>query len=633
MSKLRLLPVPSLSVVLIIWAVIWPLLIIPDREPAATIIAAGFLITVIVFVARRQGIGPPGLISGFILVYLALSIVAYFLSPVLDLSLRRLTALFAGAAGYGLAQVWMKEGQDRTRKLASGLVMVGGVMSVMALFIVEWPARYLIDLQTVMNRLPHISRDFYLNNNAAAGVILLMLPVAVALFLHTKKKTRFVYLASAMGMVVILLLTQSRNAYLGLIFGIVAGLLWERIRFRYVLVVLLLLVILPIAVLMLGETTDVKSAELVSAADLGSKGGSAQDQSWLSRLEIWSAAAQTMRDYPAVGAGLYAFAPISRANYVYQVVDPRFDISHAHNLFLQTGASLGWAGWLAIAGLWINVMYALWRTAKTSPSPDNSWLRRALTASIAGYIVFNSFDVLALEQRAGIFVWLILALVSAVIDESGITDIRYRWLWVVPVALYIVLLISPAFPTNLARLELDRARFDKSTLPLSGDVSNKLKEDYRRSGLIYYIRGDNDRALQIWKSDPEAGLFLLGQGQEKYFTSQAVGEAIDWYSLSISIDEESGQVYFWRGVAYMDLGDAERAMADFRSAVIHGSGEYYNGVPLDAMAWAHLGRGHLDLGELREAIYALEQAVSLAPDVADYRTQLLDIQNLHDLMQ
>jgi cytochrome c-type biogenesis protein CcmH/NrfG len=50
------------------------------------------------------------------------------------------------------------------------------------------------------------------------------------------------------------------------------------------------------------------------------------------------------------------------------------------------------------------------------------------------------------------------------------------------------------------------------------------------------------------------------------------------------------------------------------------------------MAWAHQGRAHLELGELPEAIYALEQAVSLAPEYADYRTQLLDIQNLHDLL-
>lgn len=51
------------------------------------------------------------------------------------------------------------------------------------------------------------------------------------------------------------------------------------------------------------------------------------------------------------------------------------------------------------------------------------------------------------------------------------------------------------------------------------------------------------------------------------------------------------------------------------------------------MAWAHQGRVHLELGEFQEAIYALEHAVSLAPDIADYRTQLLDIQNLHDLME
>lgn len=355
---------------LIVWALIWPLLLLPDREPVATVFAAACLGLVIAYIAKRHGSWPPGLIGGFLLVYLSLSLVAYFLSPVPDLSLRRLTALIAGAAGYGLALTWLKEDYGRSRRFASGLALAGGVVSLLALFIVEWPSRYLIDLQTVVNKLPHISRDFYLNNNEAAGVMLLLLPIASALFLHLKHKTRFIYLVSAMGMAVLLLLTQSRNAFLGVLFAIVAGILWGRIRFRYVLAVLLFLVILPFAVVALGESTDIQSAELVSAVDMGSKGGFSQDQSWLSRLEIWSAAVQTMRDYPAVGAGLYAFAPISRANYVYQVVDPHFNISHAHNLFLQTGASLGWAGWLVIVGLWITVMYALWRTSESYPSPD-----------------------------------------------------------------------------------------------------------------------------------------------------------------------------------------------------------------------------------------------------------------------
>jgi hypothetical protein len=431
--------------------------------------------------ASKRGSFRPGYIDGFILVYLTLSIVAYYLSPAPDLSLRRLTALLAGASGYGLLSMWLNEGHGRLQKLASALALFGGIAALLALLVIEWPSRYLVDLSQIVDRLPHYGGDFFLNNNTAAGLMLFLLPLAWAQFLQSKHRTRFLYLASAIGMIFLLILTQSRNAYLGLIFGIAAAFLWGRIRFRYVIVVLLLLVITPFAAVTLYESADVQGADFVSAIDMSSKSGSARDQSWLSRLEIWSAAVQTMRDYPAVGAGLYLFDPVSRANYVYQVVYPDFDIHHAHNLFLQTGASLGWAGWLVISGLWISVMYALWRVSETYPSSDR-WLPRALAAGTAGYIVFNSFDVLALEQRAGLLVWIILALSTGVIDESGFNLDRIRWAWAAPLVLFVMLLVSPASSRNLARLDLDRARFTGSMPPISGDLEAKLEGDDRRTG-------------------------------------------------------------------------------------------------------------------------------------------------------
>ncbi|HET6444095.1 MAG TPA: O-antigen ligase family protein, partial [candidate division Zixibacteria bacterium] len=260
-----------------------------------------------------------------------------------------------------------------------------------------------------------------------AGVLMLLLPLALALFLQVKNWTRVFYLIATISMAIMLFLTQSRNAYLGVFFAIIAGLLWGRIRFRFVMLFVAFLLVMPFAAVGLSINGELGGSDLISTVDMSTKAGSSLDQSWLSRLEIWSAAVQTMGDYPVVGAGLYTFAPVSRANYVYQVLFPNIDISHAHNLFLQTGASLGWAGWLAIAGLWVSVMYALWGAQESDPA-SNRWLPRALSAGIAGYIVFNSFDVLALEQWAGITVWLVLALASAVIERSGFKAGRYRWL-------------------------------------------------------------------------------------------------------------------------------------------------------------------------------------------------------------
>jgi tetratricopeptide (TPR) repeat protein len=141
------------------------------------------------------------------------------------------------------------------------------------------------------------------------------------------------------------------------------------------------------------------------------------------------------------------------------------------------------------------------------------------------------------------------------------------------------------------------------------------------------------QALQSWEHDPEAGLFLLNQGQQSYLSSQNIEESLDWYSLSLLIDGDSGENYLWRGIALMDLGDTDQAMVDFHAAIVHGLGEYYYGVPVQAMAWANLGCLLLDRGKLAEAIYAFEQASALAPDVDDFRIQLHDIQKLLELME
>ncbi|HET6444094.1 MAG TPA: tetratricopeptide repeat protein [candidate division Zixibacteria bacterium] len=193
------------------------------------------------------------------------------------------------------------------------------------------------------------------------------------------------------------------------------------------------------------------------------------------------------------------------------------------------------------------------------------------------------------------------------------------------------MLIFPFFPSNLARLQVDRARWSQSSLPSSFEIEGRLEDDFRRLGLVHYLRGERDQALRFWRSDPESNLFLFNQGQQAYLASREIHEAIEWYSLSLAIDGEMGESFFWRGDAYRDLGDNEQAMADYLKAIVHGTGVYYYGVPLEAMAWARIGQLYLEQDELLESILALEQAVSLAPNYDDFRQQLQDIKNLYDL--
>jgi tetratricopeptide (TPR) repeat protein len=457
--------------------------------------------------------------------------------------------------------------------------------------------------------------------------LLMLFPLALALFLNTGGLWRWLYAFSSVGMVVILLLAQSRNAYLALLLAGITSYLWGRIRFRYILAVMILLVIMPFLTVILADTIGVQGEEVVSALDTGSKSGLSQDESWLARLEIWSSAVTLMREYPAVGAGLYAFAQVGRANYVYQVVRPTLDISHAHNIFLQSGASLGWAGLLAVAGLWTTVMYGLWGSSHPRPSEDH-WMARSLTAGIAGYLIFNSFDVLALEQRAGILVWLVLALVASLISESPSEERWPRWLMLAPLAVAAVLVASPLLTPNLARLQLDRSRFNSDQARATQETESRLGGDVRRLGLLQYMRGNTDRALHYWSTDPDAALYLLGQGQQSYIEDRNLNQAVDWFSLSITLASDFAPAYFWRGLVYEELGLKDDAMSDYRAVLNYGSGELVSGMPLAALTWGNMGRLYMEQGEFEDAVQAFKRALSLAPADSNLERQLEDAEEL-----
>jgi hypothetical protein len=215
----RLIEKAQLSTVLAIIAVILAvivglLLLVTEQSQVATLMAAlGLIIAISIFaITDRNKLLTP--INGLLAIYLTFSLVAYLLSPVQSQSLRRLSSLLLGASSYLLAQFWVGRNEGRRRTLFSILALTGGIVSLLALFTVEWPSRYLVDLQTITGNLPHISGEFYLNHNQMAGALLILLPIALALSLNSGGSRRWLYAFSSVGMVIILVLAQSRNAYI-----------------------------------------------------------------------------------------------------------------------------------------------------------------------------------------------------------------------------------------------------------------------------------------------------------------------------------------------------------------------------------------------------------------------------------
>jgi tetratricopeptide (TPR) repeat protein len=407
--------------------------------------------------------------------------------------------------------------------------------------------------------------------------------------------------------------------------------LWGRIQIRRFLAGVTAIFVL---LLLLAFTFNLSSADLfdwLATIDAGSKQGDAPPTSWLNRLEIWQVGSQLLSDYPIIGAGLYTFDPVSRANYGYRSFPSSFNLTHAHNLFLQTGSSLGIVGLLALAGIWGTAVYGLWQASRSTHQQIRR-LSAVFAASITGYLFFNLFDTITFGQKPGLFVWLILAGASGLSllakeqspepqPSRPRTQLRKQGGLVVAAASLLLLFLTPQFSRNWANLRLDQARFQPG-VPLTVTAAD-FPDDARRAGLVYYLEGDEEQALSAWRTDPRNVHFLQTQGTVSLVAGRP-SQAIAWYDLALLLDPAAAEVYFWRGAANEERGTLALAEADFQRAVFHMSGSELSHASQAYIAY----RWGLVLAETQEwqsAVAAFEQAALLDPNTPEYFARLGDV--------
>lgn len=623
---------------LIIWMGLYLMLVAPGDRPWLKALALlglllSFLSGIRLEVAtdgRGEGCGfrpaaAPGL---FLFFYLLLTLIAYLVSPLPALSLPRLLYVTGGFFSFAALFAWLKD-EARLRQFVGGMALFGGGMALVGLFTVQWPERQVIDLRPLTDALPHLSGPYSLNQNAVAGLLLLFLPFAWAVARPRSDSSsvfwpgRWVGWGAAALILFLLFLTQSRNAWLALPVMAAAYWSWGRCRFRWLAVMLLFLTLLPFTVIWWPELVRQQGVEPLATLDTLTKTGQPPPQSWLSRLEIWSVAGQAIQDYPIWGTGLFTFVPISRANYLFTVVSPDFDFTHAHNLFLQATLNLGVGGALVLAGWLGMLLWGLWRPRLRITTDDtsvNEWGAVVGTAFV-GYWWFNLFDMLSLEQRQGIFVWLLLAAAARLTSPSTHSPLSRSPALILPIILLLLLPFSPAAARNWHFLRLDQSRFTGQPLV---ELPPAAAADARRTGLVYWTQGDEAAALAAWQQDTQAVPFLRQQGSVALLANNPTA-AIRWYDLALQLDGTDGPTYFWRGVAQMERGNDAAAQHDFQQAIAYLPAELPAARFLQAKAWEQLGRIEAQEERWESAAAAFAQAAALFPDNRDFQQQLNDV--------
>jgi putative inorganic carbon (HCO3(-)) transporter len=238
------------------------------------------------------------------------------------------------------------------------------------------------------------------NPNALSAAAMMVLPVAAAAALApgVMPALRLLGAASALWAGAIVLMMQSRSAWLS---AIVVVWLWMRTWMGpkvWRLATLVLFVVIPGIVFVLWRDHP-RSAELVATV--------------AGRMNIWDQALQALRPSPWLGIGLDYFR---NGGYALVLAPPNQMVGtpHAHNMFLQTALDLGVVGlaiYVTFIGLVLRRALDLFRS-----TGGDGWARLVGVGAALALVSVHAYgllDAVALGTKLGVFQWLSSGLILA----------------------------------------------------------------------------------------------------------------------------------------------------------------------------------------------------------------------------
>jgi len=230
----------------------------------------------------------------------------------------------------------------------------------------------------------------YNNPNDLATLCLIALGIALG-FVFAKPSRALVRLGagiSAILLVVVILLTQSRGAFIGLVAGMGPALIWLGLkrpgRLFLSAGILALVIGLAIPESVWERLSGIEKLTSVSKIAEADPEGSAEQ-----RFEIQKVGWQIFLDNPVFGVGLGAY-PLENARYA-----PELGRKDTHNTYLNVAAEVGLPGfalWCAL--VWSVLRYAYRSRRRAAPgelATQQAWLEGALW----GYLAASMFGTYA----------------------------------------------------------------------------------------------------------------------------------------------------------------------------------------------------------------------------------------------
>ncbi len=290
------------------------------------------------------------------------------------------------------------------RKLKPGhlawFFIVAGVLALLtAFFTSRWPGYKLGWLDTVYSALPSI-RSFSwgkagLQPNQTGGFLAVCTAFAAGVAATPKapRPWRRACLILAVPGSIVVVMTGSRAALAGLLLVYFAILV---IRSRRLLWAWAAGVVVVGAGLFASGQTSRFFGFFLADESLDTK--------LASRLDIWSSALRGIQDHFFTGIGLGVFNHVIPARYPYHVVGLSYQVSQAHNLFLDVTLSIGFPGLVGLVLLLAGsiILAVKWIRTEGRSAP----IALGILASFVVYLVFGITDSISLSVPTSFILWL-----------------------------------------------------------------------------------------------------------------------------------------------------------------------------------------------------------------------------------
>ena len=393
-------------------------LLFPTQAPTLT--AGGLVALLGVWLARWAALGHPlrrTPLDGAMLLLLAMVPVAVWASADRELTTVALAFLLAGVILFSGIVHWTRTA-ERAWWVWAGLVGLGLALVALAPLGMQPPQTKLFAFPALYDRWGgHLPETINANLMGTALVVLLPISLAGTQFAvgvcphretwgASTRLTRMVRIGAALSallLLMLLVLTQSRGGYLG---AAVGGLVFLTLRWPRAA-----RVVLPLALLLaLVGTSLIGWDNLADELTAGDVAGGADP-----RVEIWSRALYAVQDFPYTGFGLGTFEPVVAVLYPL-FLHPDGTVPHAHHLYLQVAVDLGLPGlaaYLALLGLTFVCAFSAYSTFRQRGQLPLAGLCAGCIAGLAGTCAHGLLDVVNWGTKLAFIPWTAIGLAIA----------------------------------------------------------------------------------------------------------------------------------------------------------------------------------------------------------------------------